>query len=173
MKKLIRLQIIPLVLFALSTGFIMTSCDKEDDNDSEYTRPSTGGTSTGSTQKITKPSFSKFITTTDYDGFSIKARFKTGGDKESNLSATIHWQKYSSKPSKTPAKSDLKKVESMRQYGSATYHNTGSKKGMTESIVFEKAHAGINGGSYIYYYVECRNSVGSASSSVSYTVVKR
>lgn len=61
----------------------------------------------------------------------------------------------------------------MRQYGSATYHNTGSKKGMTESIVFNKSHAGSTGGTYIYYYVECHNSNGSAETPVSYTVVKR
>ena len=44
---------------------------------------------------------------------------------------------------------------------------------MTESIVFDKSHAGYNGSTYIYYYVECKNSVGSASSSISYTIVKR
>lgn len=107
------------------------------------------------------------------DGFSIRVRFKTGGDNESNLSATVYWKSYSKKPSSTPAKKELTKVESMRQYGSAVYHNTGSKKGMTESIVFDKSHAGYNGGTYIYYYVECKNSVGSASSSISYTIVKR
>lgn len=167
-----NLGIFALTLFLATNGIIFTSCDKDEDSGSSYTRPSSG-TTTGSTQKVTKPTFAKFITTTDYDGFSIKARFKTGGDKESNMSATIYWQKYSSKPSKTPTKSDLKNIESMRQYGSATYHNTGSKKGMTESIVYEKAHAGFSGGTYIYYYVECRNSVGSASSSITYTVVKR
>lgn len=70
-------------------------------------------------------------------------------------------------------KKELTKVESMRQYGPAVYHNIGSKKGMTESIVFDKSHAGYNGGTYIYYYVECENSVGSASSSISYKIVKR
>lgn len=59
----------------------------------------------------------------------------------------------------------------MRQYEAATYHNTGSKKGMTESIVFDKSHVGYSG-SYIYYYVECRNSVGRAESSVTYMVAK-
>lgn len=78
-----------------------------------------------------------------------------------------------SKPSKTPTKRDLTKVESMRQYGGATYHKTGPKKGMTESIVFEKSHAGYSGGQYIYYYVECNNSKGSASSSVTYMVTPR
>ena len=88
-------------------------------------------------------------------------RFKTGGDAEDNIDATVHW------------KGDLKKVESMRQYGVATYHNTGPRKGMTESIVFDKSHGGYNGGTYIYYYVECRNSVGKAETAVDYVVVKR
>ncbi len=44
---------------------------------------------------------------------------------------------------------------------------------MTESIVFDKSHAGYSGGTYIYYYVECRNCKGSAESSVYYAIVKR
>lgn len=142
-------------------------CGCSPDVDNDYHSSST------TAQKISAPKFDKFLTTTDLDGFSIKARFKTGGDKESNLSATVYWKSYSQKPSSTPTKKALTKVESMRQYGSATYHNTGSKKGMTESIVFDKSHAGYSGGTYIYYYVECKNSVGSASSSISYTIVKR
>ena len=98
---------------------------------------------------------------------------KTGGDKESNIHATVYWKAYSKKLSSKPSKSELTKVESMRQYGSATYHNTGLKKGMTESIVFDKSHAGYNGGTYIYYYVECKNSVGSDESPISYEIVKR
>lgn len=171
MKTTESIKLFVMAMFVVSSGIIFTACG-EDDNDNSYTRPSSGN-ATSNTQKITKPTFDKFITTADYDGFSVKARFKTGGDKESNLSATIYWQKYSSKPTKTPAKSELKKIESMRQYGSATYHNTGSKKGMTESIVFDKSHAGFSGGTYIYYYVECSNSVGSANSPIRYTIVKR
>ena len=81
--------------------------------------------------------------------------------------------RFAKKPSAKPSKGDLKKVESMRQYGVATYHNTGPRKGMTESIVFDKSHGGYNGGTYIYYYVECRNSVGKAETAVDYVVVKR
>lgn len=152
-------------LISLILCLSITSC-----GDDEPESPSST-TGTTSTQKITKPSFDKDLSTSDLASFSIRVRFKTGGDKESNLSATVHWKAYSSNPSKKPSKSDLTKVESMRQYGSATYHNTGSKKGMTESIVFEKSHAGY-GGSYIYYYVECENSKGSASSSVTYLIAK-
>ena len=149
---------------------LFCGCSPDDDNNDNH---SSSTTTTTTMQKITAPKFDKYLTTTDLDGFSIRVRFKTGGDKESNLSATVHWKGYSKKPSTTPSKKELTKVESMRQYGSATYHNSGSKKGMTESIVFDKSHAGYSGGTYIYYYVECENSVGSASSSISYTIVKR
>lgn len=164
MRKVFFLTSISLV-FATC---LFCGCSPEDEN--EYHSSSASSTTA---QKISAPKFDKFLTTTDLDGFSIKARFKTGGDKESNLSATVYWKSYSKKPSSTPTKKDLTKVERMQQYGSATYHNTGSQKGMTESIVFDKSHAGYSGGTYIYYYVECKNSVGSASSSISYTIVKR
>lgn len=151
----------------LSLSFLcLTACDPDDE-------PKSTSASTSSYQRITAPSFDKFLSTSDYASFSIRVRFKTGGDKEQNMSARVHWQAYASKPSKTPSKSDLTKVESMRQYGAATYHNTGVKKGMTESIVFDKSHAGYSGGKYIYYYVECSNSKGSASSSITYMVTPR
>lgn len=152
-------------ILSLILCFVVASCG-EDEPDSSSTK-----TDTTSSQRISKPSYDKDLSTSDLASFSIRVRFKTGGDKESNLNATVHWKAYSSKPSKKPSKSDLTKVESMRQYGSATYHKTGSKKSMTESIVFDKSHAGY-GGSYIYYYVECENSKGSASSSVTYLIAK-
>lgn len=150
------------------TSYWLCSCNPDD----ETVLSNTDITGTN-TSKVTKPTFDKFLSTTDTDGFSIRVRFKTGGDTESNIHATVYWKAYSKKPSSKPSKSELTKVESMRQYGAATYHNTGSKKGMTESIVFDKSHAGYNGGTYIYYYVECKNSVGSDESSISYEIVKR
>lgn len=152
----------------MGMALLCSSCETD-----EPKNPSSSSSSTTNKQTISKPSFDKFLSTSDKASFSIRVRFKTGGDKEQNLSATVHWKAYSSKPSKTPSKSDLTKVESMRQYGAATYHNTGSKKGMTESIVFDKSHAGYSGGNYIYYYVECSNSKGSASSSITYMVTPR
>lgn len=149
---------------SLMLCFVMVSC-----GDDEPESPSSNETTTS--QKITKPSYDKNLSTSDLASFSIRVRFKTGGDKESNLRATVYWRAYSSKPSSKPSESDLTKVESMRQYGTATYHNTGSKKGMTESIVFDKSHAGY-GGSYIYYFVECENSKGRASSPITYMKVK-
>lgn len=156
---------------AMSAACLLWGCGDEPTSPSSG---ATGSSTTGSTaQKVTKPTFDKYLTTTDLDGFSIRVRFKTGGDKESNLRATVHWKAYSKKPSSKPSKSDLTKVESMRQYGSAVYHNTGPKKGMTESIVFDKSHGGYGVGTYIYYYTECTNSVGSDESSVNYTVIIR
>lgn len=156
-----------LLMLLTATCLIFSSCETDEPNS-----PSSSSTST-TTQIISKPSFDKFLTTTDTDGFSIRVRFKTGGDKESNMGAIVHWKVYSKKQSTKPKKNELTKTETMRQYGAATYHNTGSKKGMTESIVFDKSHAGISSGSYIYYYVECYNSVGDCETLVDYTVVKR
>lgn len=152
----------------LITSFSFWSCGTD-----EPDSPSNSSGQGNDTKTITKPTFDKFLTTTDTDGFSIRVRFKTGGDKENNLSAKVYWKAYPKKPSSNPLKSDLTKAESMRQYGAAVYHNTGTKKGMTESIVFDKSHAGYNGGTYIYYYVECHNSKGAAESPLDYTIVKR
>ena len=151
------------VLF-VGTMLIISGCDKENGS-IDYS----GNGSSSS--KITMPSFDKFLSTVDTDGFAIRARFKTGGDSEGNIRATVHWKNYSGRPSSTPGKSDLTKSENMRQRD-VTYHNTGSKKGTTESIVFEKEHGGYNGGTYIYYYVECTNSKGTAVSPISHVIVK-
>ena len=150
------------ILLTILTCCIITSCDTDEP---------TSSSSSDKKQAITKPIFDKFLSTSDKVSFSIRVRFKTGGDKEQNMSAVVYWKAYSSKPSKTPSKSDLSKKETMRQYGTAVYHNSGSKKGLTESIVFDKTHVGYSG-SYIYYYVECSNSEGSVNSSVTYMVAK-
>ncbi len=162
MKTLKKLTLCVLVI----ASCCISSCNPDDE-------PISSNIGNTNTPKVVAPSFDKFLSTTDTDGFSIRVRFKTGGDKESNIKAKVYWKNYSTKPLSKPSKNDLTNIESMRQYGSATYHNTGSMKGMTESIVFDKSHAGYGGGTYIYYYVECKNSVGSATSSISYTIVKR
>lgn len=156
------------LLLILLLTISISSCDTDEPehNSSSTTTPAQNA-------KVTKPSFDKFMSTSDKDGFSIRVRFKTGGDKETKISAIVHWKAYSTKPSSKPSKGELTKTETMRQHGAATYHNTGSKKGMTESIVFDKSHAGYNGGTYIYYYAECGNSVGSCETSVDYVIVKR
>lgn len=57
--------------------------------------------------RVEMPSFEKFLTTTDYDGFSIRIRFDNSGDTRDNMSCIVHWKAYSSKPSSTPAKRAL------------------------------------------------------------------
>mgnify|MGYP007130798091 CR=1 FL=1 len=59
----------------------LCSCDPNDETISSTTDTNTS--------KVTKPTFDKFLSTTDTDGFSIRVRFKTGGDKESNICATL------------------------------------------------------------------------------------
>ncbi|MCM1316885.1 MAG: hypothetical protein NC241_01740 [Bacteroides sp.] len=159
--KISKLLLLPMLVISLT----FSSCNTDEPDSS-----STSSTTT-TNKKVAKPKFDKFLSTSDMATFSIRVRFKTGGDREANLNATVHWKAYSKKPSSTPKKSELSIVESMRQYGAATYHNTGSKKGMTESIVFDKSHAGCRS-SYIYYYVECSNSVGSSETSITYMVTK-
>lgn len=143
------------------------SCDSD-----EPDNPSHSTNNTTTTQRISKPTFDKFLSTTDFDGFSLRVRFKTGGDAVHNIDAVVYWQAYTRKPATKPKKSDLSRSESMRMYD-VTYHNTGSKKGMTNSIVFDRSHAGYHSGTYIYYYVECENSEGSAESPIDYVIVKR
>lgn len=69
---------------------LFCGCSPDDENDIH-----TSSTATTTTRKISAPKFDKHLTTTDLDGFIIRVRFKTGGDKESNLSATVHWKSYS------------------------------------------------------------------------------
>lgn len=67
MKTTESIKLFVMAMFVVSSGIIFTACG-EDDNDNSYTRPSSGN-ATSNTQKITKPTFDKFITTADYDGF--------------------------------------------------------------------------------------------------------
>jgi hypothetical protein len=153
------------LLFVLLSSICLLACDDDEPE-------STIQTSTTSSSKIVAPSFDSYLTTTDTDGFSIRVRFKTGGDDPSNMSATVYWKAYSKKPTTNPKKNDLTQIESMRQYGAPVYYNTGSQKGLTKSIVYDKSHAGYNSGTYIYYMVECRNSKGSCSTSITFTIIK-
>lgn len=136
-----------------------SSCD-EDENKFEYA----GGNASqnNSSTSIKAPSLDKILTTTDLDGFSIRLRFANGGDVSDNMKCTVHWAAYSSKPSKTPKKSDLTRSESMRQYASTKTKTT-----------FDKSHAGYNGGTYIYYYAVCSNSKYSTTTDITYTIVRR
>lgn len=131
------------------------SCEKDDfDYDYDYDNIVT--------DNISAPSFDKYLTTTDYDGFSIRLRFTNGGDKRENMSCYVYWKAYASKPASTPKERDLTNCESMRIYS----HNSAK-------TTFDKSHAGYNGGTYIYYYAVCENSKGECKTKVNYTIVKR
>ncbi len=142
--------------FLITLSFILYACDKDDDNsiNNEPESPDVSG--------LTLPEYKKNMTTTDYDGVSFKVRFTNGGDVYDNMSCVVHWATYSEKQSTTPSKSDMRYLESMDPYPIAR-----------SSTVFDKAHAGISGGTYIYYYFECENSKGPTASNVTYTITKR
>lgn len=114
------------------------------------------------TNDVDAPSFDKYLTTSTTDGFSVRLRFYNGGDSIDNMSCTLYWKAYSSKPSSTPSKRDLTNVDYMRIYD----HNS-------RKTTFDESHAGYSGGKYIYYYAECNNSAGSCETSVTYTIIKR
>lgn len=146
-----------IALTAIFASMVVTSCAKEEDN-TFFTEPDTPATS-----NLSAPKLDKYLTTTDYDGVSFRVRFTNGGDVNDNMSCKVHWRRYASKPSKTPKASDMDKHESMRQYGGGTKTKT----------TFDKSHAGISGGSYLYYYFECSNSRHTTKTDVTYCVVKR
>ncbi len=100
-------------LLYLSFIVLLYGCEK-DDHEIEYIGGNTSGTN--SSTSIKAPTFDRDITTTDLDGFSIRLRFTNGGDVSENMKCKVHWAAYSSKPSKTPNKSDLNRSESMRMY---------------------------------------------------------
>lgn len=78
------------------------------------------------------------------------------------MRCTVYWHAYKSKPTSTPKADDLDNVESMRISASTTISTT-----------FEKAHAGVTGGTYIYYYMKCYNSKYSCQTPVTYTIIPR
>lgn len=134
----------------------LISCEKYDPTNSNSV------THRDESTKITSPTFEKYLTTTDYDGFSIRMRFDNGGDTRENMSCIVHWRAYAKKPSSTPTTSDLTNNESMRIYGNTV-----------RSTVFDKSHAGYNGGTYIYYCATCSNSRYSVTTPVTFCIVKR
>lgn len=143
------------LLLILSGSTVMVSCDKDDD----YIK--TEDTDIPSSQ-LTRPKFEKYLTTTTTDIVSLRCRFTNGGDKSNNMRCTVHWRKYSSKPSTTPKASNMTNHESMRQYSTTQSTTT-----------FDKTHAGYNGGNYIYYYFECSNSKYTTTTDITYCIVKR
>ena len=141
------------VVFLCVFSIIIISCDREDTD--FYDKDNT-------ISKVSAPTFDKYLTTTDTDGFSIRLRFTNGGDDRENMSCQVYWKAFSSKPSSAPSEQDLTKSEHMR-----IYDHTKTK------TTFDKSHAGYNGGTYIYYYAVCKNSKGSCKTDITYTIIKR
>lgn len=144
-----------LLLLVAGMSLLVTSCDKDDDNNpvDVIEKP---------TSRISEPTYDKNLTTTTTSNVSMRCRFNNGGDTWDNMSCTVHWRSYSSKQTKTPKQSDMSKHESMRQYASTS-----------KSTTFDKTHTGLSGGAYIYYYFECRNSKYTTKTNVTYCIVKR
>lgn len=133
---------------------LMASCGKEDD-DVLYE-------DTSAIVNISEPEFDKYLTTTTTSDVSLRVRFNNGGDTWENMNCTVHWRKYSSKPSSTPKASDMNNHESMRQYATTKTKTT-----------FDKTHTGFSSGNYVYYYFECSNSRYTTKTDVTYCIVKR
>lgn len=149
-------KFIIVTLMAALSSVLVTSCG-EDDGNTFYDEPDIPASSS-----VSAPALDKVLTTTDTDGVSFRVRFTNGGDVTENMSCKVHWRKYSSKPSKTPSSRDMDTHESMRQYSETKTKTT-----------FDKSHAGISGGTYLYYYFECSNSRRTTTTDVTYCVVKR
>lgn len=148
----------PAVLLFTTIFLVITLCGCGTDDDDDYD----SGKQTTTSSSITSPKLEKYLSTTDTDGFSLRARFSNGGDVTSNMKCVVHWKSYSSKPSSKPKASALTKSETMRVYSSTS-----------RSTTFDKSHAGYKGGTYIYYYFVCRNSKHSVTTDVTYEIVKR
>lgn len=149
-------KILAVATVIITSLFLTVSCGKDDNTlNREPDFPDTSN--------LTYPKLDKYLTTTDYDGVSFRVRFTNGGDVMENMSCTVHWRRYSSKPSKTPKAGDMTEHESMRYYGAGTKLKT----------TFDRSHAGITGGSYLYYYFECSNSAYTTETDITYCVVKR
>lgn len=138
---------------------LLVACEKDEGGD---TSDFSSSASQNDFANIKAPSLDSYLTTTDSDGFSIRIRFNNGGDKTENMSCTVYWKAYASKPATAPKASSLTKAEPMRVYASTKVKTT-----------FDKSHAGYNGGTYIYYYAKCSNSKYSCTTPVTFTIVKR
>lgn len=141
-------------IFLLSLGIgVFSSCDKDDD---ESFQPSNNG-SVGA--KVSKPSIketARATTTTDLD---ITFRVTS---EEQPKSVVMHYVTYSKKTD------DVKKSDCTKSFSCHSYEFVGKNY-----YYCRFRHTGFRSGSYIYYYCEATNSVGSVETGVSYQVFKR
>lgn len=158
-------------IMALGIALTAVSCGKDDDGydpkkDHGYDFITGGGLDNGggsSSSNLTQPVHKKEMTTTTTTDVTFKCIFENGGDECTNMRCNVYWASYSKKPSSKPTASELRKCESMREY------STSSKRETT----FTKSHSGLSGGTYIYYYYECRNSKYTTKTDVMWNIVKR
>ena len=136
-------------------GFILTK-------DGSVITDSDGNEFTGENRNVDMPSFDKYLTTSDYDGFTIMLRFKNGGDKYENMECELYWRAYAKKPTTPPTEEDMTNTEDMDIYD----HNN-------QKTTFDCSHRGFNGGTYIYYYAVCSNSKGSCKTGLTYEIIPR
>ena len=146
-------EILWAVFFAL-VSLVMTSCEKDNLLEENVIEEHVSF--------VSKPTIDKYLVTTTLYDVNLGVRFVYGGDSWENMKCTVHWRKYSSKPTQMPKKSDMNKHESMRIYASTKSKTT-----------FMKEHSGFTGGNYIYYYFECKNSKYITETEVKYCIVKR
>ena len=146
-------EILWAVFFAL-VSLVMTSCEKDNLLEENVIEEHVSF--------VSKPTIDKYLVTTTLYDVNLGVRFVNGGDSWENMKCTVHWRKYSSKPTQMPKKSDMNKHESMRIYASTKSKTT-----------FMKEHYGFTGGNYIYYYFECKNSKYITETEVKYCIVKR
>ena len=146
-------EILWAVFFAL-VSLVMTSCEKDNLLEENVIEEHVSF--------VSKPTIDKYLVTTTLYDVNLGVRFVNGGDSWVNMMCTVHWRKYSSKPTQMPKKSDMNKHESMRIYASTKSKTT-----------FMKEHSGFTGGNYIYYYFECKNSKYITETEVKYCIVKR
>ncbi|MBO5182761.1 MAG: hypothetical protein J6B92_12905 [Paraprevotella sp.] len=151
-----------LFLMVVGMPFLATSCEKDDNYDADKDSYDSGKEVQTPSLNISKPTFEKYLTTTTTSEVSMRCRFNNGGDTWNNMTCTVHWRRYSSKPSTTPKASDMSNHESMRQYASTSISTT-----------FDKTHTGFSGGTYVYYYFECKNSKYTTKTDITFCIVKR
>lgn len=143
--------LLPLAL--LTAVPTLVGCEEEDEYVPQQSKP---------TVNLSRPTLDRDLTTTTHSEVTFRPRFTNGGDENVNMDCTVHWTTYSTKPKTDPKTSDMTRHESMDYYDG---HKT--------KTTFSKAHTGLSGGTYVYYYFECSNSKYTTKSSVSYKIVKR
>ena len=147
-------NLLSIVMIAM-TGICLVSCSDDDGPGSS------SGDYDVKPSKVSKPTISEVAsatTSTDFDAtFKIKS-------EEDPSSVIFHYVTYSKRQASVSA-SDCKKSSS------CGFQQVVGKS--TKYWYYRARHTGFREGHYIYYYVEARNSAGSAKTIVKSRVFKR